>query len=1431
MCAAALAPAALHAQTVSFAGVQTTVPASGLSYPEAVAVDGAGDVFIVNTEHNRVVEVTPLGVQRTVPASGLNSPFGVAVDDAGDVFIADTENNRVLKVTPGGVQTTVGSGLNYPYGVGVDGAGDVLIADYENSRVVKVTPGGVQTTVLSGQIKPYAVAVDGAGDLFIADDEKNRVLKVTPGGVQTTVPASGLNTPEGVAVDGAGNVFIADSLHNRVVELTQSVNFGSANICPAGSTTPAPCSQTITLNYDVTASGTLGTSQVLTGGAPNLDYTPASGSTCTGSVTAGSACTVNVTFRPTLAGLRQGAVNLLNNSGQVIATTFMDGTGTGPQVAFSPAAQSTIAGGLSHPRGVAVDGAGDVFIADPDNNRVVEVTPGGIQSTVPASGLSLPFAVAVDGAGDVFIADAFNNRVVKVTPGGVQSTVPASGLSLPYGVAVDGAGDVFIADPSNNRVVEVTPLGVQTTVPASGLNSPLGAAVDGAGDVFIADGFNNRAVKLNRSTPPALAFATTPIGKTSSDSPQSVAIQNTGNASLSLSGLSVAANFGQVDGSGNPEDCTASLSLASGGACNLSLSFTPTTAGSISGSVALTDNALNGNPATQTISLSGTATDTVASFSITGLASTTAGAPESFTITALDSEGNVDTSFSGTVSFSSSDPQAEAGQSSVTLTNGVKSLIGAFKFLTAGYQTLTVTDSADSVISTSAPVLITAATASSMAAVQGSGQSATVNTAFATPLQVIVKDQYGNPVSGATVTFTAPSSGASATVSAAAVTAADGTTSVTATANATAGSYNINAASAHTQSVMFALANNLATQTINFPQPASPITYTPGLTVTLAATSTSNLAVTYSVSGPATVSGSALTVTSAGTVFVTANQAGNSTYAAATAVQDTIVVNPASQTVNFTGLPLTATFGSAGPYTLSASSPSGTTPTYSVTGPATISGNTLTINGAGSVVVTASVAASTNYTAASASQTIVVNAASQTVNFTGLPLTATFGSAGPYTLNASSTGGGTPTYSVTGPAAITGSTLTINGAGTVIVTASFAATTNYTAASASQTIQVSSASQTVNFTGLPLTATFGSAGPYTLSASSPSGTTPTYSVTGPASITGSTLTINGAGTVIVTASFAATTNYSAAVPVSQTIVVSAPASPYDAAISVQYASTQLVYPGATNITVCIAPAHNITATGSVQIFDGNTLLATISVQGGGCAYWYISPGLAAGNHVLTAVYSGDKNNPAGTSAPTTISVAPVPVKLAPACWLTNTGYGANYQCTVSASSNAGSAQGVISYSYDGASPVSVPVNNGTANFTLTRPAAGNHSVVIAYAQQTNYAAAGPITENFTVASAAVNVQLTPSSWSTSASAGISFAATVSSSSAGAPSSNGSVEFLDGSTLLATVPVNSNGQASYSSTTLAAGPHTITATYSGGVNYASGSTSVSIALTQ
>ena len=121
---------------------------------------------------------------------------------------------------------------------------------------------------------------------------------------------------------------------------------------------------------------------------------------------------------------------------------------------FAPAyAQVTYAGvqtmlgsGFSGPTGVAVDGAGDVFIADFDNNRVVELPAGGGAQTTVGTGLYEPTGVAVDGAGDLFIADDGDSRVVEVPAGGGTQITVVTGLDLRPDVAVDGAGDVFIAD-------------------------------------------------------------------------------------------------------------------------------------------------------------------------------------------------------------------------------------------------------------------------------------------------------------------------------------------------------------------------------------------------------------------------------------------------------------------------------------------------------------------------------------------------------------------------------------------------------------------------------------------------------------------------------------------------------------------------------------------------------------------------------------------------------------------------------------------------------------------------------------------------------------------------------------------------------------------------------------------------------------------------
>jgi hypothetical protein len=386
----------------------------------------------------------------------------------------------------------------------------------------------------------------------------------------------------------------------------------------------------------------------------------------------------------------------------------------------------------------------------------------------------------------------------------------------------------------------------------------------------------------------------------------------------------------------------------------------------------------------------------------------------------------------------------------------------------------------------------------------------------------------------------------------------------------------------------------------------------------------------------------------------------------------------------------------------------------------------------------------------------------------------------------------------------------------------------YGTGSATNTVEVVAASQTISFTGLPSTATYVSGLSYALTATASSGLAVSYAVTGPATISGSTLDITGPGTVKVTASQAGNNNNNAAKSVTRTISVGAPALP-SANISLQFASMQLVYPGATNITVCVTSAKKVAATGSVELYDGTTLLTTQTLEGGGCAYWYISPGLSVGTHSITASYSGDKNNAAGTSAAATLTVTPVPVTLIASCWNPTFVYGINYNCSVSASSNAGLAQGSITYTLDGGTPVSAALTNGIVTFVVAKPPVGSHTLAIRFATQNNYGAAATQNESFSVTPAPVKVSLKESASSVSSGTSVTFTAAVTSPTGGTPNSTGSVTFFDGTTSLASVAVDANGQAVYTTTSLASGTHTIKATFAGSTNYNTGSATTSISV--
>ncbi len=387
-----------------------------------------------------------------------------------------------------------------------------------------------------------------------------------------TVDGSPLNGPFGLMVDAAGDLLIADGTHQRIVQV------------PSG------------------------------GGAPTA-FDPI----------------VNGKGLGNPGGLAVDAAGNLFISDLDHDVVIEVPAGGGAVTAIDPILNGI---GLKYPCGLVFDAAGNLFIADVDNARVLELPASGgaaslVDGTVNGEPLSYPVTLALDGAGDLFIADEFNNRVVEVPSGGgaptaIDPTVNGQSLNHPYGIAVDAAGDLFIVDSGNNRVVEVPAGGgaatvIDATVNGEGLNYPIGIALTGAGDLFISDLGHQRVVEVERSQPPGLSFAAASQGSTSSDSPQTVQVENIGNGALTFpipsagNNPSISANF-TLDSSGasacpllTPASSAPGI-LAAGASCALPVSFEPASAGSISGALTLADNNLNAAApgyATQSISLSG----------------------------------------------------------------------------------------------------------------------------------------------------------------------------------------------------------------------------------------------------------------------------------------------------------------------------------------------------------------------------------------------------------------------------------------------------------------------------------------------------------------------------------------------------------------------------------------------------------------------------------------------------------------------------------------------------------------------------------------------------------------------------------------------------------------------------------------------------------
>jgi len=357
------------------------------------------------------------------------------------------------------------------------------------------------------------------------------------------------------------------------------------------------------------------------------------------------------------------------------------GTGTAGFAGDGGAATSAQ---LALPSAVAVDGSGNIYIADTNNHRIRKISGGTISTiagdgeelfagdggTATAAALDSPTGVAVDSNGNVYIADRLNQRIREVS-GGTITTIAGTGaasfsgafagdganataasLARPSGVSVDVSGNVYIADSDNQRVREVSSTGTIATVVGSGaqgfggdsgaatsaiLNAPKSVATDASGNLSIADRQNQR---IRAGLLPTIALGSSPVGVPSST--QSVTLANTGSASITVSTLTFANAFTTATGG----SCgTVPITIGAASSCTQNVEFLPVTIGAVKGSVVFSGTGV----VSQTILLTGTGTQA----STTVLLSSNAVTPvngQTVTLTATVKPAGLGTP-TGTVSF------------------------------------------------------------------------------------------------------------------------------------------------------------------------------------------------------------------------------------------------------------------------------------------------------------------------------------------------------------------------------------------------------------------------------------------------------------------------------------------------------------------------------------------------------------------------------------------------------------------------------------------------------------------------------------------------------------------------------------------------------------------------------------------------------------
>jgi hypothetical protein len=553
--------------TCSTATNSTPTPSQGLYQPTGLAVDSSNNLYIADSSHNcvrklpfgasGVASITTVAGTCGSAVSATPNPNGLALDVSNNLYIAiqDTEvpaslsTYQVLLQAPSSslcvvagapsalVPTTCPSitgsvTLNAPSGLAINGAGDLFIADTGNNCVRQIVGLTTYQTVVgqcsndnSGTLatalnKPYGLTFSPTQLLYITETSPDVVVSYALGSGSVTIAAglpsgaSGpysstqdgtstlnfpLNGPRGITVDALGNFSLADSGNSILRKLSSNIIFPTTPIGSASAGLPV----TFVVNQKVDLSVTSG---------PDFNIIT---NTCTGILSPSTpgtppvTCQVFVRFTPTLLGLRSAPIKLTDSISGNPVSQGLEARATGALGVFTPGTVNTVVKALNAPSAVTVDPASNAYILDigttPGSGNLlflpasggtpVPIIPGG-------SGLQTSSAITIDSTGNYFMTDAVHGTVARFGVDGSLNTSYVIGLDTPTSIYVDGFDNLFIAQAgSTHNVIEVYAGGGSRIIAGSGSNSsadgvlattasfvsPGGIILDATGILYIAD--------------------------------------------------------------------------------------------------------------------------------------------------------------------------------------------------------------------------------------------------------------------------------------------------------------------------------------------------------------------------------------------------------------------------------------------------------------------------------------------------------------------------------------------------------------------------------------------------------------------------------------------------------------------------------------------------------------------------------------------------------------------------------------------------------------------------------------------------------------------------------------------------------------------------------------------------------------------------------